>query len=184
MALMDESVRCKNCSHWGLDRVYAGRDEKARLKSCSSDAFRISYFANDTPDNGVDVESDEGWGFFTGPEFGCVHFNLRASASLADAHFVGLVKLANPYGEGNHHRMSWRRAWDVDCQAMTARHRDSEFLMVFSPCPQGGYTATVGGELPPFGPDGELAMAQMFGLRQLLKDGWDIWHTVVAKKRC
>lgn len=31
-------------------------------------------------------------------------------------------------------------------------------------------------------PDGEQAMAQMFGLRQLLKDGWDIFH-MVARKR-
>lgn len=89
--------------------------------------------------------------------------------------------LANPYGTGNHHRMSWRRAWDVDLAALTATHRDSGFVMVFTPCPQGGYQAEVGGPLPPFGPDGEQAMAQMFGLRQLLKDGWDIWHTACER---
>lgn len=92
-----------------------------------------------------------------------------------------VVVLANPYGTGNHHRMSWRRAWDVNLDGLTATHRDSGFVMVFSPCPQGGYTATIGCDLPPFGPDGEQAMAEMFGLRQLLKDGWEIWHTVAQR---
>ena len=31
------------------------------------------------------------------------------------------------------------------------------------------------------GPDSDQAMAQMFGLRQLLKDGWEIFHTVARK---
>jgi hypothetical protein len=54
--------------------------------------------------------------------------------------------------------------------------------MRFEPQGAGGYTAHLACELPPLGPDGERAMAQMFGLRQLLKDGWDIWHTVARKK--
>lgn len=93
-----------------------------------------------------------------------------------------MVDLANPYGEGNHHRISWRRAWDVDLEGLTATHRTAGFSMRFEPQPGGGYTAHLACDLPPLGPDGELAMAQMFGLRQLLKDGWDIWHTVARKK--
>lgn len=94
-----------------------------------------------------------------------------------------MVKLDKPYGEGNHHRIAWRRAWDVNVEAMTATHRDSGFSMAFNPLPTGGYTAVIWCDLPVFGPDGELAMAQMFGLRELLKDGWDIWHTVARKKQ-
>jgi hypothetical protein len=91
--------------------------------------------------------------------------------------------LANPYGTGNHHRMSWRRAWDVDLDGLTATHRDSGFALAFTPCPAGGYTAAIASPLPAFGPDGEQAMAQMFGLRQLLKDGWDIWHTACEREQ-
>jgi len=91
------------------------------------------------------------------------------------------MDLAHPYGQGNHHRISWRRAWDVDGEAMTATHRPSGFAMRFEAEPAGGYTARLACELPAFGPDGEQAMAQMFGLRQLLKDGWEIWHTVAAR---
>jgi hypothetical protein len=91
------------------------------------------------------------------------------------------MDLAHPYGQGNHHRISWRRAWDVDVDAMTATHRASGFALRFEAEPSGGYTARIASAVPAFGPDGEVAMAQMFGLRQLLKDGWDIWHTVVQR---
>ena len=91
------------------------------------------------------------------------------------------MDLANPYGDGNHHRMSWRRAWDVSVDALTATHRGTGFVVAFEPSTEGGYTARIGCDLPPFGPDSDLAMAQMFGLRQLLKDGWEIFHTVARK---
>lgn len=93
------------------------------------------------------------------------------------------MDLVLPYGDGNHHRINWRRAWDVDTAAMTATHRTSGFSMRFEPQAAGGYTAHLACELPPFGPDGEVAMGQMFGLRQLLKDGWDIWHTAVRREQ-
>jgi len=83
---------------------------------------------------------------------------------------------------GNHHRINWRRSWHVDTEAMTATHTGNGFWMVFKPSPTGGYTARPGCELPPFGPDGTQAMAQMFGLRELLKDGWEIFHTVMRKE--
>lgn len=92
------------------------------------------------------------------------------------------MNIANPYGDGNHRRISWRRDWAVDLDALTATHQPTGFAVAFSPCSEGGYTARIGCELPPFGPDGEQAMAQMFGLRQLLKDGWEIFHTVARKR--
>ncbi|CAM8626805.1 hypothetical protein MCEMSHM24_02694 [Comamonadaceae bacterium] len=92
------------------------------------------------------------------------------------------MNLASPYGDGNHHRISWRRHWTVDTDALTATHSPSGFVLVFTPQPEGGYTARPGCELPPFGPDGTVAMAQMFGLRELLKDGWEIFHTVMRKR--
>jgi len=89
--------------------------------------------------------------------------------------------LAHPYGEGNHHRISWRKAWYVDREALCATHKDTSFCMAFNPQPEGGYRAYINCKLPPFGPDGTLAMAQMFGLRELMKDGWEIFHTVMQK---
>lgn len=91
------------------------------------------------------------------------------------------MNLAHPYGEGNHHRISWRRNWDVDREQLLATHKPTGFCMAFTPLPEGGFTAVIRSELPPFGPDGTLAMAQMFGLRELLKDGWEIFHQVVRK---
>ncbi|MDH4451367.1 MAG: hypothetical protein QE265_12385 [Rhodoferax sp.] len=92
------------------------------------------------------------------------------------------MNLASPYGDGNHHRISWRRHWTVDVDALTATHSPSGFVLAFTPQPEGGYTARLGCVLPPFGPDGTVAMAQMFGLRELLKDGWEIFHTVMRKR--
>ncbi len=91
------------------------------------------------------------------------------------------MNLLMPYGAGNHNRINWRRAWDVNVEEMTATHKESGFVMRFSPCVEGGYTAQIDCVLPPFGPDGEYAMGQMFGLRQLMKDAWDIWHVAVRR---
>lgn len=90
-----------------------------------------------------------------------------------------LMNLAKPYGDGNHRRISWRRAWKIDQEALTATHEPTGFSMRFTPHPKGGYTAQPV-EVPPFGPDSRMAMDQMFGLRELLKDGWEIFHTVVG----
>lgn len=89
---------------------------------------------------------------------------------------------ASPYGEGNHRRISWRRDWDVNRDALTSTHKPTGFVLAFTPHPVGGYTARIVGDLPTFGPDGTFAMAQMFGLRELLKDGWEIFHTVMRKR--
>lgn len=92
------------------------------------------------------------------------------------------MNLAHPYGEGNHHRISWRRSWEVDREHLTATHKPTGFEMSFNPLPEGGYTAVIWSDSPVFGPDGTLAMAQMFGLRELLKDGWEIFHHVMRKE--
>lgn len=95
---------------------------------------------------------------------------------------AGSPSRAQPYGDGNHHRISWRRNWTVDSEALTATHAPTGFVVAFTPHGAGGYTARLGCDLPEFGPDGTLAMAQMFGLRELLKDGWEIFHTVMRKR--
>jgi hypothetical protein len=91
------------------------------------------------------------------------------------------MNLVQPYGGGNHRRIAWRKAWAVDVEGLTATHLPTGFAMAFEPVTDGGYTARLGCALPPFGPDGRDAVAQMFGLRELMMDAWDIFHTVARK---
>lgn len=92
------------------------------------------------------------------------------------------MNLAQPYGDGNHRRISWRRSWDVDREALTATHRETGFRMAFTPSTAGGYTARLACDVPELGPDARTALAQIDGLRQLQVDGWEIFHTVIRKK--
>lgn len=91
------------------------------------------------------------------------------------------MNLEQPYGDGNHRRIRWRKSWDVDSEALTATHRETGFRMAFTPSPIGGYTARLACELPELGPDSRTALAQIDGLRQLQVDGWEIFHTVMRK---
>lgn len=95
------------------------------------------------------------------------------------------MNLLQPYGDGNHRRIKWRKAWDVDRDALTATHRDTGFAMAFTPCtsPAGGYTARLACTLPELGPDGRDAQAQIAGLGQLMADGWEIFHTAMRSQR-
>lgn len=90
------------------------------------------------------------------------------------------MNLVNPYGSGNHPRISWRRAWDVDLDAFSATHRSTGFSVKFEPHPEGGYRMEMV-TMPVFKLDGDDAVAQLNGLRELLKDGWEIFHTVAKK---
>ena len=92
------------------------------------------------------------------------------------------MNLVQPYGDGNHRRISWRRSWDVDREALTATHRETGFRMAFTPSAAGGYTARLTYDVPELGPDGRTALAQIDGLRQLQVDGWEIFHTAVRKQ--
>lgn len=92
------------------------------------------------------------------------------------------MNLANPYGDGNHRRISWRREWDVDFDALTATHRNTQFSVRFQPLPAGGYVMEIATPVT-FGPVTGDVIAQAFGLRELLKDGWEIFHIVANKAR-
>jgi len=78
-------VLCGQCKWWkdprGVDRVrasahglvhIAGRENEI-FGSCASPKFRLGYGLGEALEDEVVVEDDEGWGFFTGPHFGCVH---------------------------------------------------------------------------------------------------------------
>ena len=80
------------------------------------------------------------------------------------------MNLMQPYGDGNHRRIKWRKAWDVDREALTALHRDTGFIMAFAPSPLGGYVAGVAKPLTLLGPDERTFAAQVAGLAQLMAE--------------
>lgn len=72
--------RCKTCTHY----VASDADPGAEHGKCVSPKFVRGYAAYFGPlapydmhdavaPDGVMVEDDEGWGFYVGPDFGCVH---------------------------------------------------------------------------------------------------------------
>ena len=60
--------RCKTCKHWTGDSFDG-------FRTCEHPKFHYSYHT--TPDeiqpDEIIIEPDEGWGMYSGPEFGCVH---------------------------------------------------------------------------------------------------------------
>ncbi len=75
-------TRCKNCQFWTTG---PGMEDALRCPDgagvCSSRQWRRAYgFDENTGEfepQQVTVEDDEGWAFFTGPEFGCIHFSAK-----------------------------------------------------------------------------------------------------------
>ena len=94
-----------------------------------------------------------------------------------------MTDFANPYGTGNHRRISWRRKWDVDLNVMVARHTPTGFALVFTPRSDGGYSVRVLGYAASFGLNGADVVAEMAGFSQLMQDGWEIFHTVMDRHK-
>jgi hypothetical protein len=72
---------CKNCTFWA---VFKGPFTPDGFGSCSSEHFLGGHrvWENVEPEfrpkeNEIAVETDVGWGFTTGPLFGCVHFKEK-----------------------------------------------------------------------------------------------------------
>jgi hypothetical protein len=68
-------VHCRDCAFW---TVPSTGEEYGRqmigFGSCVNPHFHITYdLRENTPTTDVWVEDDEGWGFQTGGDFGCIH---------------------------------------------------------------------------------------------------------------
>lgn len=61
-------VHCYECKYWD-------QEESGKLKSCDNKKWRTGYSLTDedVAEDEILVESDEGWAFYTGPKFGCIH---------------------------------------------------------------------------------------------------------------
>jgi hypothetical protein len=69
---------CKECNWWDNE----GENEfvtSAHYGSCSCKKFVRGYNVKreQLPSDGVWLEDDEGWSFYTGPDFGCIHWKAE-----------------------------------------------------------------------------------------------------------
>lgn len=71
---------CRHCKWWSYADVWR-EDPKRKTKPCRHPSVKRGYHYRDQdiPDDGVNVEDDEGWGLVTGPLFGCVHWEEKPS---------------------------------------------------------------------------------------------------------
>lgn len=80
-------MHCKDCTFWTLGghEDFTTDEVPTQFGSCTQVAWVRSYDRRDPALTwaGVLVEEDEGWGFFTGPLFGCVHFEARSASGEA-----------------------------------------------------------------------------------------------------
>jgi hypothetical protein len=68
---LERMVRCASCKYWGTK---PGERGNPRLRSCNHPKHVMGYqSAAAVPDDGMIIESDEGWGIEVGPLFGCVN---------------------------------------------------------------------------------------------------------------
>lgn len=74
------SGTCDGCRFWTQQH-----DGAYPLGACDCPKFIRGYGDFDLAIilDGVRVEDDEGWGFYTGPKFGCVHWE-KLNAEKAD----------------------------------------------------------------------------------------------------
>lgn len=68
-------MTCDKCKWW----VNNSDHEAEGLKNCEQPKAKIGYRwnAGDIPIDGLWIENDEGWGWFTGPKFGCINFETK-----------------------------------------------------------------------------------------------------------
>lgn len=56
--------------------------ENERLKICGNPKHIYGYgVREDVPNDGIQVEYDEGWGMVSGPDFGCVNHEQEKTAT-------------------------------------------------------------------------------------------------------
>jgi len=68
--------RCETCVHWHIaENQHRAPDG---FGECFCPSMLFGYYGGENELVGVKpfevvIENDEGWGMFTGPQFGCVH---------------------------------------------------------------------------------------------------------------
>jgi hypothetical protein len=67
---------CKNCKHW------IGQKQD-HMRTCEHPKIRTGYHEDpkSITNDGALIEDDEGWGWYVGPDFGCVHFETKVNSN-------------------------------------------------------------------------------------------------------
>ncbi len=67
-------VRCRDCKHWKV-----AEEEREPFGYCYSPKWVGGYNVREKnlPLDAIHHEDDEDWGFTTGPNFGCVHGEVK-----------------------------------------------------------------------------------------------------------
>lgn len=68
-------MKCKDCAYWSQTTNL--RALPNIVGDCSNQKFVTGYSMKLKSSDEVLIENDEGWGFFTGPDFGCIHFEKK-----------------------------------------------------------------------------------------------------------
>ncbi len=80
---MNSDHFCANCAYWMRPHAESGgvgcQSRVECVNPCACPKFKLGYlYRGNLSYDEVHVENDEGWGFATGPLFGCIHFARRA----------------------------------------------------------------------------------------------------------
>lgn len=69
---------CSNCRHWFPAKEYACRLGQCHRWHGGNGSYGYCWEPENIPDDGVVVETDEGWGAYTGKKFGCILFEEKS----------------------------------------------------------------------------------------------------------
>jgi hypothetical protein len=72
--------KCKGCKWW----VESSECDDGRLKTCENPKNNYGYGIplKDIKDDEILIESDEGWAWLTGPEYGCINWEADEQALI------------------------------------------------------------------------------------------------------
>ena len=92
-------MRCNTCKSWKKGSHNIGK--------CSCEKFKLGYSfrEKDSAPDEVWVVNDEGWGFYTGAEFGCIHhtaLDTKQEKTYTMAQVINMVKTAEAMGGLKH----------------------------------------------------------------------------------
>lgn len=88
--MIDKLETCKNCTYWQGNEISKGAGVPFKMTcsekgqpyvtwECRSPKFIRAYGLpeSERPIDGAVLENDEGWGIETGPDFGCIHWQVK-----------------------------------------------------------------------------------------------------------
>jgi hypothetical protein len=76
---------CETCKQWDMIFDHRHQEIKSGFGECSCEKFVVGYLhpkdINKLDTDNVMIEGDEGWGYITGKDFGCIHWEKKDDAT-------------------------------------------------------------------------------------------------------